>query len=131
MSAFMCSDAHISALVNAAVEYEIDLPGQPGDRMTPPELFAELVCENAASLRARYGTGAEAAIGSGPHRYLPGKALPYLHVLKLAQSYEYQSCECDGWDASEAKRWIVHLVAVLAVRVIHDRPEYSEAPWSI
>jgi hypothetical protein len=125
MSAFMCSDAHISALVNAAVEYEIGGAGFTSEE--PAELFAELVCENAESLRARYGARAALMFDSGPHRFIPGSALPALHVMKLAQSYRYQSCEHDGWGTSKAKRWIANLISGLIYRL----PGYDAAPWSI
>ena len=125
MSAFLCSDAHISALVNAAVEHEIGGSGfAPGEAA---ELFALLVCENAESLWARYGARAVVMFDLGPHRYAPGPALPALHVIKLAQSYRYQSCEHDGWETSKAKRWIANLISGL----IYKLPGYDAAPWSI
>jgi hypothetical protein len=123
MSAIMCSDAHISALVCGAVKYEIDLPRECA---VPAELFAVLVVENSASLRERYGRQAEEMTG-GPHRFISEPALPPLHVIKLAQSYEYQSCEHDGWDTSKAKRWIANLISGL----IYELPGYDAAPWSI
>ena len=123
MSAFMCSDAHISALVCGAVKYGIDLPREWA---VPAELFAVLVCENSASLLARYGRDAKEMTG-GPHRFISGPALPALHVIKLAQSYEYQVCEHDGWEKSPAKRWIANLISGL----IYELPGYDAAPWSI
>jgi hypothetical protein len=128
MSAFMCSDEHTSALVNAAVEYGIAgfPPGTPPGDPHALERFALLVEENGASLLARYGEKAHYMIGDA-HHYRPGPALPVLHVLKLARSYEYQSCEHDGWDTSRAKRWIDTLIGDL----IHRLPGYENAPWSI
>jgi len=120
MSAFMCSDAHISALVNGATQYGIDLPR--GYSQT----FNMLVVENRKSLDSRYGNGKREE-GQGPHRYTPGPALPVIHVIKLAQSYDYQSCEHDGWETSEAKRWIDNLIAGL----VYKLPGYDAAPWSI
>jgi len=128
MSAFMCSDEHTSALVNAAVEYGIAgfAPRTPPGDPLALERFALLVTENAASLLARYGEKAREMIGP-QHDYVPGPALPVLHVLKLARSYEYQSCEHDGWDTSRAKRWIDTLIGDL----IRCFPGYEDAPWSI
>jgi len=117
MSAFMCSDAHISALVNGATQYGIDLPRG----YSPEEWFAVLVAENALSITARYG---KREAPKGPHRYTPGPALPALHVMKLAQSYDYQSCEHAGWST---KRWIDLLIAGL----VYKLPGYDAAPWSI
>jgi len=124
MSAFMCSDAHTSALVNAAVQYGIEFPREC---TSPAELFALLVVENAASLRARYGRGAKEMGTAGPHRFVPALALPPVHVMKLAQSYAYQSCEHDGWKGSTAARWIDTLIDTLICRL----PEYEAAPWTI
>ena len=123
MSAFMCSDEHIGALVHGALVYGIDFPRG----LTAPELFAELVCENAASLRARYGKDAKEMIGEAPHRFKPAATLPAVHLLKLAQCYEYQACEHDGWATSRAKKWIDNLVAGL----IYKLPGYDAAPWAI
>jgi hypothetical protein len=116
----MCTDAHISALVNAAVEHRIDLPAQ----LDPSQTFYMLVTENALSITARYG---KREAPKGPHRYLPGPALPVIHVIKLAQSYSYQSCEHEGWSTSEAKRWIDNLIAGL----VYKLPGYDAAPWAI
>ena len=124
MSAFMCSDAHISALVNAAVEYEIGLPVNAAD---PDAQFRMLVTENVKSLEARYGKPAALEDAPGPHRFTRGPALPALYVMKLAQSYRYQSCEHDGWETSKAKRWIANLISGL----IYELPGYDAAPWSI
>lgn len=124
MSAFMCSDEYISALVNGAIEYGIDLPRG----YDPGEWFAALVAENKVSLTARYGKrGEEGRASPRAHRFTPKIALPALHVIKLAQSYEYQACEHDGWDKSEAKRWIDLLIAGLIFKI----PGYGAAPWSI
>jgi hypothetical protein len=121
----MCSDAHISALVNAAVGYELGGAGFTSEE--PAELIAELVTENVKSLEARYGKRAALEDAPGPHRFISGQALPALHVMKLAQSYEYQSCEHDGWETSKAKRWIDNLISGL----IYSLPGYDAAPWSI
>jgi hypothetical protein len=117
----MCTDAHISALVNATREYRIDLPRG----YSPEEWFAVLVAENVLSLTSRYGK--RDAPKKTTHRYTPGPALPAIHVIKLAQSYDYQSCEHDGWETSEAKRWIDNLIAGL----VYQLPGYGAAPWAI
>jgi hypothetical protein len=125
MSAFMCSDLHISSLVNAAAQHELN---QPFARRTEPEAFALLVQENAKSIVARYGKrGVEGMIG-GSHRYIGGTpALSAVAVIKLAHCYDYQSCEHDGWGMSEAKKWIDLLIAAL----VYEIPGYDKAPWSI
>ena len=120
MSAFLCSDAHISALVNAAEFYRVDLPREHD----PESLFHMLVTENYRSLAARYQ---DKPGDPSAHRYTLRPPLPALAVIKLAQSYEYQSCEHDGWDASVAKGWIERLIAGLIFRI----PGYDAAPWSI
>ncbi len=122
MSAFMCSDAHISALVNAS-QIGIDLPRG----YSPEEWFAVLVAENVASMTARYGKREMEADLPKTHRYTPGPALPAISVIKLALSYDYQSCEHDGGITSEAKRWIDNLIAGL----IYALPGYNAAPRSI
>lgn len=127
MSTFMCSDAHISALVTGAEHYGIDFPRG----YDPGAWFAVLVAENKASVTARYGKRGAAEMTGRTHflRRAPLRAapLPALHVLKLAQSYSYQSCEHDGWETSDAKKWIDGLIYGLAFKI----PGYDAAPWSI
>jgi hypothetical protein len=125
MSAFMCSDAHISALVNAARNYKIDFPRECDDLET--KLFALLVAENMKSLEARYGGRQAVMFDAGPHRFVHTPPMPVVNVMKLAQSYDYQSCEHDGWNESTAKKWIDKLMAGL----VFELPGYDAAPWSI
>jgi hypothetical protein len=122
MSAFMCSDLHISTLVNAARHYGGNLPRGYED---PADLFALLVEENVKSLDARYGDGAETR--GVQHRFVATPKIPALHVMKLAQSYSYQSCEHSGWNDSIAKGWIEALIASL----IFEIPGYDQGRWSI
>jgi hypothetical protein len=123
MSAFMCSDRHISTLVNAATTYSIPLPDNCG---TPKALFHLLSRENVLSLIARYGESKEfREVG---HRLASTPTLSPIAVIKLARAYDYQSCEHDGWKNSVAQLWIDdQLIPALLPRI----PGYSDAEWAI
>jgi hypothetical protein len=128
MAAFMCSDLHISSLVNAAAQHELDQPFGFRDRTTEPEAFALLVQENAKSIVARYGKRPAGEMIRSSHRYISGTpALSAIAVIKLAHCYDYQSCEHDGWGTSEAKKWIDLLIAALVYKI----PGYDKAEWAI
>jgi hypothetical protein len=88
-------------------------------------LFTLLLTENLKSLAARYGD--EGAIEGHKHHLFLSVPLPPLTVIKLAQSYRYQSCEHDGWEGSTAEVWTARLIASL----IHKLPGYDETPWFI
>lgn len=46
-------------------------------------------------------------------------------VLKAIDCYEYQSCETDDWETTEAFRFC----QALRRHLIHDLPGYEKAPW--
>lgn len=144
MSAFMCSAAHISTLVNAGKLAYIDarsmeayLPVSAKATLfalqTPQEaLFGLLVDENMKSIGERYPDasrlsdwheGGESEFVYDPH----AKAPSVVAAIKLAQSYAYQSCEHGEWEASDAKRYIDHLIGGLIAKL----PGYDAAEWSI
>lgn len=153
MSAFIVSNKHIDALLNAALQYgrsELrwywpDYPAGAGYERgvaisaasvaIAQETENTLTLENASKvglmlLRENYR--------SVNHRYdennMPnacrhtlGPALPPVHVLSLLAGFEYQSCEHSGWEKSEAKKFC----DALQRRLIRALPGYDEAPWSI
>ena len=100
MSAWMCSDEHLSVLVDAIHLFELNLSPKKEDT------FATLHLENEMSLAHRYRD----QISSSHEGYT--KATPEVRpedIYKLAQSYEYQSCEHPGWEESAACQMITAL----------------------
>ena len=126
MSAFIVGKDHIDLLVSAATDYEVrwftdDRPRTAGKSyadivrnardIDPNDIGAMLVRENVASVSDRYPDdkpgelpGPVDAYYTRPFRFqrvfdLPSTAT----ILHAIAGYEYQSCEHDGWEVSEAR----------------------------
>lgn len=143
MSAWMCSDAHISALLTFAIEHGAQYPSPDSGR--PVTITAEnataigqiLVLENVRSLMARYGDD------SHMHDFA---FQPFSHVLtpvealKAVACLDYQSCEDAGWEASLARKILDGIDAAILrmtnraslqdMRKACDA-EWQAAPWGI
>lgn len=109
MSAWMCGAAHWSVLAARIAKH---------DERTPEELFTILAAENKASIDYRYSTGI-----AGDPDYMYDHADPFGggyvampenwnadEIVTMAASYQYQSCEHDGWATSEAAWLIAELI---------------------
>jgi hypothetical protein len=132
MSAFLCSADHLSSLVNA-LRYEdtycrLDDVVSPG-KGTPAERgFSMLLEENIKSLRARYGDDDDWTEDARCMHYNPkARANSILEVIKLAHSYEYQSCEHAEWKESQACRFIRRLISEMTSIL----PGYDNARWTM
>ena len=126
MSAFLCSSQHISRIVNAAEPREL-MPS-PVDGLSDAEYtFNVLVAENRASLMARYQTD-DSDVDMRYVAKRPADAfVKPIAIIKLIHSYAYQSCEHDGWEGSEAKRWVDKIEHSMLYRI----PGYEQAEWAI
>lgn len=143
MSAFMVSDAHIDALVSAALFGDRDGRGLawywdrgPGgdprrsrriDHENAAEAGRMLIAANAASVAYRYhGSERSAVTRDYRPRWVP---MPYdpVAVLKAAQCFEWQACEHPGWHGSEAQAFCAYLKEQFVTRL----PGYDKAPWAV
>lgn len=134
MSAYLCSNKHISAIVRSAI------PGsghntfsfywkRPGDdrearyEMKRDELGKMLFDENIRSLKARYGDEEE----SSGFKMEEVERPDAINGLKLCNGYAYQSCESDDWMQTKA------FAALLAIKekLIRELPGYDDAEWSL
>lgn len=154
MSAFMVDDIHISALITAALRtsrhgdtltwYFGDLPGTvPGEalpddtetyrdtlkrtrrqvtRDNAGQWGATLLAENRRSINHRYDEDE----WEEPYVFaeITGRLDP-VAILKAIDCYCYQSCEHDGWKASESRAFC----DALRKRVIGWLDGYDDAPW--
>lgn len=133
MSAFLVGRNHISFLIYAALEYSrggsftyghsaaghktltIDNASSTGNM---------LLLENYKSLECRYEERAD-------EREVFGEYLEHVYdldavqVLKAVGCYEYQACEHDDWEASEAHAFCEALRHV----AISHLPGYDAAEW--
>lgn len=134
MSAFICSPAHISALVRYACRNNLSLgyniPGTPGRSVfrvagREQETCDMLARENAASVAYRYPNDTVEAVAVVYD--IAARMLSPVEALKAAQCLEYQSCEHPQWEASGARS----LMEAIKSHAIRNLPGYDEAPWAI
>ena len=126
MSAFVCSNAHISAIVHSAYANIMPI----GSFRTPFTLGVMLLAENIASVDARYHETTEQP-GSTFVLHTIDEPLFGPAVIQLISSYHYQSCEHTGWKPSMA-----HLITqTLLQRLRNKHPTgdllSEQLPWSI
>ena len=144
MSCFIVSRAHIDALVTAAIfgvaeNRLLDGFHRPYFKNRPLEaghvhiLGQWLWCENVASYRARYPNDPTEfaeymyTFPTSKGSLNPPSLRPAIEVIKLIHCYEYQSCEHDGWESSDARKFCTSLLSA----VISSLPGYDAAPWGI
>lgn len=160
MSAHMQSKAHIDALVTAAVTMKIDgiakTPGQRKtlvwafngklvravadetavenpywcDDMTADEIGQMLYDANKTSVEERYPDDKFMVVDWDYTGYEPTRNLNLAELCMAIDGYMYQSCEADGWLASNAYAFCVALKAeALSIATYKDRD--SANTWSI
>jgi hypothetical protein len=127
LSAFVVSKQDIDILVTAIA----GLPG--GAIVNPDELGRLLWRENVASVDYRYNlakrrplelAGYNLAVETYTHQ--PLAAWPAA-VARIAACYDYQSCEHDGYQASEARQFYLRIAAAFPETL----PGYDDMPWGI
>ena len=128
MSAFICSDNHISAIVKWATRNNVSIwYGNPSRSLRTgdeQEIVEILYAENVKSVNYRY-KGDDPTTGCVYDPTSP--ILTPVEVIKLTQSLEYQSCEHPGWETSDAKE----VLRTIKSEVIRRLPGYELAEWSI
>lgn len=124
MSAFLVSPHAIAALVVTSTHGPRDASGRwwkPTD--DERAVFEMLATENARSVGYRYNEPTK------PVDYVAwpfGSPAPSIvEALKLLDCYEYQACECQDWEDSEAFRWCYRLRKALGRAL----PGYDSAAW--
>lgn len=147
MSAWIVSKEHIDLLIQAGIRFagHGDLrwcikdtnPIRYGElnRSNADVIGGKLWAENLASVTGRYPHDASGE-RPGPVDFedtdtltytfdeVPGELDPVV-VLKALSCFEYQSCEHDGWESSEA-RLICEAVRSACINAL---PGYDAAPW--
>lgn len=135
MSAFMCSEKHLTVLASYALRFNLYgaggiSPEQP-NREILAAAFRLLARENGRSLDARYpGDSAKDSIEllrpskGGAAEFLD---FPAVAIVKLCHCYAYQACEHRGWAESFAKK----LVDTIEAHAVRRMPGYEQAPWGL
>lgn len=136
MSAFMCSDRHLTALAAYALRNglsglpEAALPDYPSAvmvRSAIKQTLGVLARENAESLDARYPGDKSRDVSAVDPLAVPDGTFDLLTIIKACHCYAYQACEHTGWETSRAKQ-IVDRIEAHAVRAL---PGYDAAPWGL
>lgn len=98
MSAWLCTDTHISALVQQAVVEGLVQPGLEADN-----LWAKMRYDNLHALAMRYGDHEpEDWTNVIVNRSMVEAPLHLPTIWKNINCWEYQCAEFDGWDDTEA-----------------------------
>ena len=150
MSVFQVSNKHISAILGASQRYR-DRYNKPMSPFNPLKVGQMLLDENILSYNARYPVTAnlpsDVPATSEAYREAlkealekAGNMIPFvlnknaydnpltvIETIKLIDCLEYQSCESEGWEISEAKCWL----DMLKLQIISNNPEWDAAEWAI
>lgn len=128
MSAWIVSREHIDVLVKARLVHARQYWTSDCD---PDETGRMLWRENLRSLTARYPDDEDGG-RPGPVDFSDADVDEYTYrdpgfiptpgeIFQTIGCYDYQSCEHDGWDDSEAKAWTENLRDVVA-GTLYDGP---------
>lgn len=114
MSAFIVGKTHIDAMLTPLQSYNSD------DELS--EMGNTLWQENYKSVNYRYRENEVA-----PEYRFTSNAQSNVQVLKLCDCYDYQSCETDVYEDSEAYK-IVNMIRKI---VCSSLDGYDEAEWAL
>jgi hypothetical protein len=132
MSANLCSIRTLNALATFAADKNIQLCLNNGDVlqcMTNPQNTVDLLLSaNLASLRTRYPQDADykqphAATFTAARR----EEVAPVVILKLVNYYNYQACEADGYQGSDAAALMRNIIT----NAIRALPGYASSPWGL
>jgi hypothetical protein len=129
MSAFVCSEKHISAIVRWAGVNNVGVyHGNPSTKFTvagsEQEAVGLLYDENVKSVNYRYkehDDGVEAVYSASAPSLRP------IDVIKAVDCLRYQSCEHLEWEESLANK----LLIAIQQKAITLLPGYEAAEWCI
>jgi hypothetical protein len=127
MSAFICSNEHLSVLAAYAALNANDCLPYDKTECTAREIGRILHAENVRSVNYRY-----TELNQAQYKHVNAvlgkpKYFQAAQILKAANCLHYQSCEHSGWDDSLAKRILDNIIAC----AIHQVPGYADAEWHI
>lgn len=129
MSAFIVNEYHLNRLIQYAsfrdvsmcVDGKFDRSVKDNEQL----LLGMLVKANYESVNDRYAENTPAM----PGKYTPDYewSLTPIQVIKACNCFDYQSCEIDNYETTDAAKTIE---AIRSMAVSH-LPGYEEAEWEI
>lgn len=125
MSAFLCGQEHINALVNWANRRSPYGGMSLVQRLevTPQELGELLYNENVRSLQARYGNDHD----SYKYKFRQAYNVTPVQILKACSCYDYQACESEDYETTNAAK-VIDQIRQSAIAAL---PGYDDAQWEI
>jgi hypothetical protein len=133
MSAYLVSADDINVIVTAYRDLVTATAPISAPILDWTAMGRRLWLENLASVAYRYNMPARHAdeyaaylLDVSGYEFAEFKAKPEA-IAKIARCYRYQSCEHDGWEASNAKT----IVDIVEERYGEDLPGYGAMPWGI
>jgi hypothetical protein len=129
MSAFLCSDKHISAVVhfiNVNFSHWRTIGADLPTTDDPQGVGRVLYAANLFSVDTRYPDKATEELVVWRYKS-PVAALDVVSFLKALDCLEYQSCEPENWEGSRAHR-VISWARGCAIAML---PGYDKAPWGI
>jgi hypothetical protein len=129
MSAYIVSNRHIQAILSCANKGERGLYYYWKRESiyfsgNLDKIGQILLDENQRSVNYRYDTNEPAPV----FKWVPDpKVYTPVEIIKLVNCLDYQSCETDNWEITEAHT----ILEAIKERAIHLLPGYDEAEWSI
>ncbi|KKN76504.1 hypothetical protein LCGC14_0370130 [marine sediment metagenome] len=136
MSAYIVNKGHINAMLNSRIQSRYGARWYHGEwhELTPINADAVgqmLLDENIKSVMSRYEDRTITDLPGSAEYLIPFKhrftEVPSaIEAIKLTHCYEYQSCEHEEWEASEAKAFCSALIE----DKIGELPGYDDAPWN-
>ena len=129
MSAWICSEKHIELLAVSYFRQKRMI-----DTKNIVDIAKVLWKENHKSINYRYNERTRTPIiKEKPVDYYDNLLVHYskMDIYKLAQSYDYQSCEHDGYEKSKAKGIINSILLCTSGDIIGGLSGYDTAHWAI
>lgn len=133
MSAFIVSKEHIDAIITYAIDNKISvysISKKTRLYLTQIEnanfVGQTLYTENFRSVNHRYRENEQVETYLFT-RYKGTLTLTFPIFVKLLHCLEYQSCEHEEWETSEAKHFISEFIS----SGCRELPGYEEAPWGL
>ena len=84
---------------------------------------------NCNAVEQRYGEGEAASFRPLNFQYRFHLPRPVYHVLKALECWRYQCCEGNVPETSELYKAMTDLRSNLCIDIVHDLPQYQQAPW--